>query len=205
LTFIQTEVQEVDKDGNRIIMRIRGVLVDLLLRVVLEYEEFVIEERTGRVLYLREKKAIYGMLESALLFYMKLSGDLIIYGFEVNPYDPCVANKTFKHAQLTVSWHVDDLKVSHHDEKVVSEFISWIKEQYGNIGAEKVTRGKVHEYLGMKLRYDVPGQVSIDMIDYVKNMPDCFPQSQLEKSSKSPWNDNLFRVDVKSIACWKNL
>jgi hypothetical protein len=38
------------------------------------------------------------------------------------------------------------------------------------------------------------------MIDYVKNMLVGFPQSQLEKSSKSPWNENLFRVDVKSIA-----
>jgi hypothetical protein len=105
-----------------------------------------------------------------------LGGDLIKYSFEVNPYDPCVANKTFIHAQLTVSWHVDDLKVSHRDEKVVSEFISWIKEQYGKIGAVKVTRGKVHEYLGMKLQYDVPGQVLIDMIDYVKNMLDGFPK-----------------------------
>jgi FKBP-type peptidyl-prolyl cis-trans isomerase len=36
--FIQTEVQEVDKDGNRIIMRICRALADLLVRVVPEYE-----------------------------------------------------------------------------------------------------------------------------------------------------------------------
>jgi Reverse transcriptase (RNA-dependent DNA polymerase) len=163
--FIQPELQEVDKDGNRIIMRICGVLVDLLVRVVPEYEEYVIEEGSRKVLYLRVKKAIYGMLESALLFYKKLSRDLIRCSFEVNPYVPCIANKSFNQAQLTVSRHVDDLKVSHHDEKLMSEFISWIKEQYGKIGAVKVTRGKVHEYLGMKLQYEVPGQVSINMID----------------------------------------
>jgi Reverse transcriptase (RNA-dependent DNA polymerase) len=181
-------------------MKIRGVLVDLLSRVVPEYQEYVIEEGKGQVLYLRVKKAIYGMLESAMLFYKKLSGDLIKYGFEVNPYDPCAANKEINQAQLTVSWHVDDLKISHRDEKVVSDFIEWLGQQYRKIGEVKVTQGKVHEYyLGMKLIYNVQGQVSIDMVDYVKNVLGGFPQAQIKMSSKSPWNDNLFKVDPKSI------
>jgi hypothetical protein len=100
--FIQTEVEETDKSGNRIILKIWGVLVDLLSRVVPEYQEYVIEEGKGQVLYLRVKKAIYGMLELAMLFFKKLSRDLIKYGFEVNPYDPCVANKEINQAQLTV-------------------------------------------------------------------------------------------------------
>lgn len=36
------------------------------------------------------------MLQSALLFYKKLQGDLEEYGFEINPYDLCVANKVIK-------------------------------------------------------------------------------------------------------------
>jgi hypothetical protein len=111
--FIQTEVQEVDKDGNRIIMKICSVLVDLLVKVVPDYEEFVVQEGSRKVLYLHVKKAIYGMLELALLFCKKLSRDLVKYGFDVNPYDPCVANKVCNKSQLTVSWHVDDLKISH--------------------------------------------------------------------------------------------
>jgi hypothetical protein len=34
----------VDKDGNRIIMKICSMLVDLLVKVIPEYEEFVIQE-----------------------------------------------------------------------------------------------------------------------------------------------------------------
>jgi hypothetical protein len=139
------------------------------------------------------------MLESLLLFYKKSSGDLIKFGFQVNPYDPCVANKSINQAQMTVSWHVDDLKISHQDEQVVSDFSSWIKQQYGKIGEVKVKRRKVHEYLGMKLHYGVEGQVSNNMIDYVKSMLKGFLQGQLENSSKTPWNDNLFKVDEKSI------
>ena len=43
---------------------------------------------------MRLSKAFYGMLRATLLFYKKLCADLEDMGFEVNPYDPCVANKT---------------------------------------------------------------------------------------------------------------
>ncbi len=52
------------------------------------------------------------MLKSALLFYQKLVADLTSLGFELNPYDPCIANKTVKGKQLTVLWHVDDIIVA---------------------------------------------------------------------------------------------
>ena len=44
-------------------------------------------------------------------------------GFEVNPYDPCVANRDVNGSQCTVVWHVDDLKVSHKGEAVVTSFL----------------------------------------------------------------------------------
>ena len=62
------------------------------------------------VLYVRLQKEIYGCLKSALLFYEKLVGDLEAYGFRINPYDPCVADKMKDGKQLTVYWHVEDLK-----------------------------------------------------------------------------------------------
>jgi hypothetical protein len=196
--FIQTEVEEHNSKCNRTILKIRGVLVDLLCVINPSYAAFVQEERQCKVLYLHIKKAIYGMLELALLFYKKLSGDLIGFGFTINPYNPCVANKWVQEKQLTVSWHVDDLKVSHQDPKVMFEFMEWIREQYGKIGEVKVTRGQVHEYLGMKLGYDVQGQVSIDMSDYVKPMLKGFPEEEFKHGSKTPWNENLFKVDAKS-------
>ena len=48
---------------------------------------------------------------------------------------------------MTVTWHVDDLKISHKDEKEVTKFIKGLGETYGN--KLTVTRGKVHSYLGM--------------------------------------------------------
>ena len=95
---------------------------------------------------MRLLKALYGLLRSALLFYKKLRGDLENMGFEVNPYNPCVANKATNGSQMTVTvtWHVDDLKISHKESTEVTQFIRDLGEIYGN--KLTVTRGKVYSY-----------------------------------------------------------
>ena len=197
--FIQTDVEEVDTEGNRTIMLIRGVLVDILCEMDPVYQDFVIHHGNSKVLYVHITKAIYGLLVSAMLFYRKLATDLQGYGFELNPYDPCVANKIVKGKQMTVSWHVDDLKVSHKDSVVVDEFLGWVKKTYGSIGEVKTTRGKVHDYLGMNLDYTVDGQVTIGMVPYIESMVEGFPKQSLQGPAvKSPWNENLFKVHDKS-------
>ena len=76
------------------------------------------------MLYVKPNMALYGLLKSPLLFYKTLRGELESMGFEVNPYDPCVANKTAKGSQLTKLWHVDDLKISHKKEDKVTHLFS---------------------------------------------------------------------------------
>ena len=127
------------------------------------------------VLYVEVGMAIYGMLISAMLFYKKLASDLEGYSFKINPYDPCVMNKMVKDSQLTVSWHVDDLKISHIKPSVVDDFLAWVTAIMGSIGEVKVSWGNVHQYLGKKLNYTVPRQVSINMVEYVKAMVDNLP------------------------------
>jgi len=100
---------------------------------------------------------------------------------------------------MTISWHVDDLKASHKDPKIIDNFLLWVKEKYGSIGEVKMTRGKVHEHLGMKLDYRIKGKVGVDMRDYIKTMIVSFPQEDLKgREVKSPWNDNLFKVKEDS-------
>ena len=62
-----------------------------------------------------------------------------------------------------------------------------------------MVRGKIHEYLGMQLDYQVKGQVSIGMVPYIKSLVTDFPQEDLQGPKvPSPWNKNLFKVDDKS-------
>ena len=64
-----------------------------------------------------------------LPFVFHLSSDLqhMDHGFTVNPYDPCVANKMINGKQMTETWHVDDLKISHMDSNEVKKYIKRLK------------------------------------------------------------------------------
>ena len=79
------------------------------------------------------------MLVSAMLFYHKLTKALLSYGFELNPYNPYVVNKIVNSEQLTICWHVDDLKSTHSDPKVNNEFLQWIKDTFRLLGEVKMT------------------------------------------------------------------
>ena len=118
--------------------------------------------------------------------------------FVFNPYVPCVTNKEIKGENLTVLFHIDDLKVSHKDRRVVDQFKQWVDFMYGDpkIGKVKAVRGKVHDYLAMTLDYTIKGEVRIGMEKYVQNMIDNFPiiLTQKEKVT-TPAAHNLFKVD----------
>ena len=202
--FIQTDVSD-NEDGTRVIMKIRGPLVDMLVDLAPEvYANYVTFEGKSKVLYVHVLKAIYGMLRSAMLFYKKLKKDLESIGFKTNPYDPCVANRMVNGKQHTVTWHVDDLKSSHVDPKVNDRFIKWLEQKYAPdpaVGTIKAVRGKVHDYLAMTLDYSVKGQVKVDMTDYVKSMVEDFNDiedlSEVRKTPQ-PWSEKLFRVNASS-------
>ena len=93
-------------------MTIRGKTTELLVRLNPElYRPYIWYTKKGvPMLYVQIEKVLYGMLRAALLFYRKLRADLEDMGFEINPYDPCVANKIVNGSWCTVMWHVDDLK-----------------------------------------------------------------------------------------------
>ena len=64
-----------------------------------------------------------------MLFWKILSTSLQEWGIEINPYDWCVTNKIVDGKQITIVWHVDDLKISHVDPAVVTTFINRLKER----------------------------------------------------------------------------
>ena len=72
------------------------------------YTEHVCYDKNGnKLLYMRMLKALYGMIVAALLYYKKFVKDIKKIGFELNPYDPCVANRRMNMKQHTITWHVD--------------------------------------------------------------------------------------------------
>ena len=151
-TFLHTITDE------KVIMVLRNKLCDLMVAVNPKlYRKYVCKDKRGKpVLYAELFKSLYGLMRSVLLFYRKLKKELEEYGFELNPYDPCVANKTTKDgSQLTVSWHVNDLKISCKNGWEITKLLLHLKKIYG----EKISihQGKQFTYLGMQLDYSEPG------------------------------------------------
>jgi hypothetical protein len=179
--------------------------VDILVNIAPDvYKPYVSTNKKGaKQLLVHCQNAIYGTMVASLLYYRKFCKSLTGIGFDLNPYDPCVANKTIKDNQMTIAFHVDDCKLSHKYPKEMDNMIKWLREEYKSIfedgsGQMSVSRGKVHTYLGMTLDYTTPGQVKIPMIDYgVVEILDAFnkakPNGSATKSSAAP--ANLFKID----------
>jgi hypothetical protein len=179
---------------EKVIMVLRGELCELMVKVDPKlYRKFVSKDKRGKpVLYVQLYKSLYGLMRSALLFYRKLKAELIAYGFKLNPYDPCVANMETAGGQMTVIWHVDDLKISCKDSWQVTKLLMYLRGIYGDKNFS-FTRGKKHEYLGMTFDYGEEGVFQVSMIPYVDKIHEDFPEA-IEKSAPSPHTDYLFKI-----------
>ena len=62
-------------------------------------------------------------------------------GFVINPYDPCVANKIINGSQFMIIWHVDDLKMSHADPRVLDAFLDNLNQVLGKESPAVVHKG----------------------------------------------------------------
>jgi hypothetical protein len=199
--FEGREVAMVDIPGaylsagmdEEVIMLLRGRLAELMAKTAPNiYPKYItVDEKKQPVIYVKPQKTLYGCLRSALLFYLKFVGDIKSQGFELNPYDPCVADKAIHGKQFTLMWHVDDIKMSHEDENQVTRLITWLKSIYGEDMI--VSRGRVHDYLGMTLDFTNKGEFKVTMIDYLKGVLNDFPEI-ITGTAITPATTNLFDV-----------
>jgi hypothetical protein len=181
---------------EEVVMLLRGQLADLMVQVDPElYGPYLRKTAKGEsILYVRMLKAMYGLLRSALLFYLKLVKDLTDFGFELNPYDPCVANKMVDGKQMTVVWHVDDLKISHKSAKAIDGLVDYLKSKYGD--GLMVHTGDVHDYLGVDHDYSdaaKEGVVKMSMMKHIRKIFEDFPE-EIGKSSLTPASENLYKI-----------
>ena len=119
---------KVKHGKSRVIMKLRGEYVEYMCKSNENYRKYVCYENGVKTLYLKLLRALYGCIESALLWYELFVSKLQKLGFTLNPYDKCVANKIVNGKQCTVLWYVDDIKVSHVDKGVVQNVINEIEK-----------------------------------------------------------------------------
>ena len=175
-----------------VLIRLSGDDIDMMCNANPAYEKFVTNNNGRRTLFLQLKKALYGCVKSALLWYRLFHDPLQDLGFTLNPYDPCVANANIKGSQCTIVWYVDNNKVSHKDQAVVNDLIQCIEAKFGHMAK---TQGDKHEFLGMKLHFDRQDKpVKILMQSYID---EAIHQSQLDvrRAAATPATKSLFDID----------
>jgi hypothetical protein len=194
-TDISRAFLQADMD-DFVLVKFEGKMVDLMCMIDESYKEGVhIDKKGKKVLYVQLRKAMYGFMKAAKLFWKNLSAFLVQkMGFKVNPYKLCIANKMINGKQCTIGWHVDDLKISHVDPEVIEKIIQELENKYGVMSKN---RGKEHTYLGMKLVYNDDGTVTIDMKDYVNEIIEEFPE-EFNGKANTPASEHIFSVDDKA-------
>jgi hypothetical protein len=119
------------------------------------------------------------------------------WGFILNPYDWCVANKTINGTQCTVAWHVDDVKISHVDKDVVDSVIDDLENVFGKESPLSKSRGRIHDYLGMILDFSTPGELQVNMTPYVKMVLSGLPNDMRGKA-RTPAGSYIFKTNEEN-------
>lgn len=196
--FVQTQMPlDMLSKGNRTIMKIKGVLVDILYAMdPMEYGEYIVYEKSEKVLYLVLTKVLYGMLVASLLWYKKFKKDLMSIGFTFSKYDPCVAFRERVGSQHTIRFHVDDVASSHKNKLVNDKFLKWLNRKYGTIKSVKASRGDKHKYLGMNVDFSKRGCVKFEQFAKVADMVDNGPiKLSRSETSMTPAGADLMSRD----------
>jgi hypothetical protein len=108
----------------------------------------------------------------------------------LNPYDRCVANKIVNNSQMTIVWHVDDLKVSHVDEAVLDMEVKWLESLYGSLIGGK---SNCHTYLGIDMCFRNK-KLQLSMMGYMREIIEEFPYELVENVA-TPAAPHLFDKD----------
>ena len=91
--FVQTRIP---KSKDKIIIKICRDLVNILLETCPEvYDNYVFykgKTNNNKIIYVKNLKALYRMLTASILYYKKFVNNFKTIGFELNLYNPCVAN-----------------------------------------------------------------------------------------------------------------
>ena len=181
-------------NDEKVLMLLRGKLAEMMVAVDSKlYRKYVTYTSKGvPMLYVCLSKALYGMLRAALQFYKRLRSDLENMGFVVNMHDPCVSNKMVNRYQMSVCWHVDDLKFSHVDENAVTAFALKLARLY--VPKTTISRRKIHDYLGMDMGWGTnPGTMMVSMVKYLAKVVKEFPEV-LTSTKGSPAAYHLFKI-----------
>ncbi|KAA8494424.1 Retrovirus-related Pol polyprotein from transposon TNT 1-94 [Porphyridium purpureum] len=134
------------------------------------------------------RRALYGTILAAKLWYDKLTAMLKRMGFNPNAYDPCIWNINRRAGQMTIALHVDDVLITAASKNNIDEFLQDVSHDFDNVESH---RGRKLNYLGMILDFATRGVLKIRMPGYIDSI---LEDAGLTTSRPTPADANIFVV-----------
>ena len=138
--YLQTDLT---KDKFTLLL-MEGNFLDIMCDINTDYKQNVRFKYGRKTLNLYIIEAIYGIIESALLWYYIYVSVIKDMRFQLNIYYMCVVNNYINGKHCTIAWYVDNNKVSHVEQDIIYDIISKVEEGFQVL---TVTKGNVHTFL----------------------------------------------------------
>lgn len=154
------------------------------------------------------KKALYGCVISAKLWFDHITGVLRNIGFSANPYDRCVFNAVREGKQITLCLYVDDILVTSASDDNIAWLHGELSKKFKKV---KISDGAEIEFLSMELHQD-NGQISVHMDKYIAGLleewggsgkdaspagPDLFKRNKLAKKLDTAGQEKFHRQTAR--------
>lgn len=173
-------------------LRVSKYLSSLIVSAKPEWAQYLHEGQ----LYLQLNKALYGLVESPLLWYRHLRESLIELGYMCCKYDRCVFYRTLPDGQrVMMCVHVDDLFITAPHRSQLEELIEALRKKFGNVTSEI---SDTLNYLGMEVTYNrTTRSVAIKQTGYVDQI---IKQYDVSHTSTYPYDTHLLDEDYKGAS-----
>jgi Reverse transcriptase (RNA-dependent DNA polymerase) len=127
-----------------VMMLLTAEVSPLLCGIDSSHKKFL---RTDGKIAVRLKIALYGCVQSAVLWYEELASTLVDFGFKRNPYDICSFNRSRSGTVGRILVYGDDLLITSQSNQVLIDISETLRRKYEAVTTKM---GSEHNFLGIK-------------------------------------------------------
>ena len=193
------QAEHVPANGKPVHIIADKYVTNLIVEAMPEYSDFV---RPNGTIILKVEKAMYGLLESAWLWYKELEKHMVQLGYSVSTHDRALFYKrVYKNGKCVASniasVHVDDIisaaSPTPERKKLEHEFWESMAKKWPGI---KMQRGPTYKHLSWNITRDnKTGIIRKSQKDYLTEL---VKQCGVEKEHKLPCRSDLLTTDQTS-------
>jgi hypothetical protein len=180
---------ELPKEDPPIHVRLNEMEAAILCQLHEEYREYLASDGT---MVVKLTRALYGLVQSAQIWYQEITRTLEADGFTRNKYDLCVFNKVVNDEQVSIYLHVDDLLLTSKNEAALHDVFYLLRQKYDKENKMKLKTGKIHSFLGTTFDFSNDGAVNIVQSKFVQEIL-TFAGPIGGRVATSPAGENLFK------------